>query len=124
MKKVLIIEDDQKLQNMYKNMLAHEGFETCAADNGPQGLEILSHTPCTLILLDIMLPGGMNGFDVLMRLQQNEATKHIPVIVMTNLDSERKTALDMGAYDYVVKADTDQSELMKKIKRAIPDSQA
>jgi DNA-binding response OmpR family regulator len=123
MQKILVIEDDAKLQNMYTSMLEHEGFEAFIAGSGPDGLGLLSRHPCDLILLDIMLPGGMNGFDVLMRLQQNESTKHIPVIVMTNLDSERRTAIDMGAADYIIKADTDPKNLISKITSYLPKHQ-
>jgi two-component system cell cycle response regulator len=123
MHKILVIEDDQKLQDMYRNLLQHEGFEPVVAGNGPEGLSVLSKNICDLILLDIMLPGGMNGFDILMRLKQNEATKQIPVIVMTNLDSERETGIDMGATDYIIKADIDPQDLIRKIKSHLPQPQ-
>lgn len=72
-----------------------------------------------LVLLDIMLPGGMNGFDVLEDLKRNQLTSSIPVIVLTNLDSERETALKIGAADYAVKANTSIEETVQKIKQQL-----
>jgi DNA-binding response OmpR family regulator len=120
MQKILIVEDDPLLQNMYQNFLRHEGFEVTLTANGPEALAYLTKETCNLILLDIMMPGGMNGFDVLMRLKQNPALKDIPVIIMSNLDSERDTGLDMGAVDYFVKANTDLSVLLTKMKQHLP----
>ena len=63
-----------------------------------------------------MLPAGMNGFDLLEQLKRDEKLKTVPVIVFTNLDSERNVAESMGAVDYIVKANTSIDDLVKKVK--------
>lgn len=120
MKIILIVEDDTVITASYKTVLEQEGYTVHTVINGPDALNLLQKEPADLILLDVMLPEGMNGFDVLMRLKQDEKTKHIPIIVMTNLESEKETALDYGANDYIIKAHTDVRQLVEKIRTILP----
>lgn len=119
-KKILIIEDDTNLQNIYKNALTLAGFWVFGATSGDQGLQLVKTEHPNCILLDIMLPTDhLNGFDVLEALKQNSQYKNIPVIVITNLDTEKKTALNIGAADYLIKADTSVDELIQKVKQQL-----
>jgi DNA-binding response OmpR family regulator len=59
----------------------------------------------------------MNGFDLLEQLKKVEEYKNIPVIVLTNLDTEKKQALEIGADDYLIKAETDFTVLLNKVKK-------
>jgi len=115
-KAVLIIEDDQALVAILKEKLDEIDVAVDSADTGQQALNKVKASAPNLILLDIMLPGGMNGFDVLEQLKANSIHKAIPVIVLTNLDTEQKTALDIGAVDYVVKTNISLDEVVLKIK--------
>lgn len=119
MKKILIIEDESQLQSIYRQKLEGEGFGVLSAKDATVGLMMVrTHEP-DLIILDIMLPGGMNGFDVLEKLKRDEKFKKIPVLVMTNLDTEEKVARQIGAADYIVKANTSLEEIMEKVKKYI-----
>ena len=120
MKKILIVEDDADFQDIYKQRLTDEGYQVQHAYVGKQALEMLKGSKPDLILLDIMLPGGMNGFDILEQVKANNDLKAIPVIVLTNLDGEAKTAKEIGAVDYIVKANTSLDEVVAKIKKKIP----
>ncbi|MBI4129774.1 response regulator, partial [Candidatus Roizmanbacteria bacterium] len=105
MKKVLIIEDSPEFQELCKTQLTQAGYSVIQAVNGKDGIAAaLTHKP-QLILLDIMLPHGLNGFDVLKKLKIHPALTKIPVIVFTNLESEEKTAFAMGAKDFIRKTD-------------------
>ncbi|OGK16804.1 hypothetical protein A2774_05340 [Candidatus Roizmanbacteria bacterium RIFCSPHIGHO2_01_FULL_39_12c] len=115
--KILLVEDDKVLSQMYQDKLAHQGFDVVSADTGSRALTMLKSFKPDVILLDIMLPGGMNGFDVLQIIKQDQKLKNIPVIILTNLDTEKDTALDLGAIDYVVKSEVVLSELVKLIKK-------
>lgn len=117
MHKILIAEDDNLVQNIYHNILTKEGFKVIQAFNGKQALSLVKSEQPNLIILDIMLPGGMNGFDVLERLKMDEKLKNIPVLVLTNLDTEEKVALSIGAADYIVKANISIKEVVDKIKK-------
>lgn len=114
--KVLIVEDDQSLRQILSDKLTDSGLVIQIAENGQQALNSIKESPPNLILLDIMLPGGMNGFDVLEQIKTNPVLKAIPVIVLTNLDTEQKTAMDIGATDYIVKANISIDEVVLKVK--------
>jgi CheY-like chemotaxis protein len=118
-KSILVIEDDATLQMVYRQKFEESGLEVVSALNGNQGLTLAKDKTPNLILLDIMLPEGMNGFDVMEQLKQDPKLSSIPVIVLTNLDSEKNTALSMGAADYVVKANTSIDDLFTKVKNHI-----
>lgn len=120
MQKILIIEDDPQLQQVYQESLTLEGFQIIQSFTAEEGLMQASAQKPDLILLDIMLPNGKNGFDVLEQLKKNENLAKIPVIVMTNLDTEKNTAISIGAVDYVVKANTSIEDIIKKVRSYLP----
>lgn len=115
MKKILVIEEDASLFKAYQEMFKPKGISVVGATTGQEGLTLVQSEKPDVILLDIMLPGDMNGFDVLEQLKRNSATQQIPVIVLTNLDSEEKTAKTIGATDYLVKANTTKDEIIKLV---------
>lgn len=117
MKKILIVEDDVELQKIYENKLSTDGFEVLHAHVGQQGLNMAKFHKPDLIVLDIMLPGGMNGFEVLEQLKRDKGLKHIPVLVLTNLDTEANTAKSMGAVDYIVKTNASIDQVAERIKK-------
>lgn len=112
-KKILIIEEDTTFFKAYQEMFKNKGINIMNAVTGREGLTMVKTENPDLILLDVMLPGGMNGFDVLEDLKRTEATKNIPVIILTNLDSETNVAKSIGAKDYLVKANTTKDDLVK-----------
>jgi CheY-like chemotaxis protein len=122
MKKVLIIEDDKQTQDLYRTKLEAEGYEVEVADDGKAALVAAQHKP-DLIVLDLMLPGGMNGFDVLNQLKQDPELSQIKIIVLSNLSSEAETARDMGVAEYLVKANTSIQEVIDRIKKNIPNGE-
>lgn len=113
--KILIIEDDASLVKAYQEMFKPRDVSLVTAATGQEGLTLVQSEKPDLVLLDIMLPGGMNGFDVLEQLERNPVTRQIPVIVLTNLDSEEKVAKTIGAKDYIVKANTTKDEIVKLV---------
>ena len=116
MKTILIIDDDSQLHEIYQRKFSEEGFKTLRALTGQEGLALVRSKPLDLIILDIMLRGNMNGFDILEQIKRDPEHSQIPVIVLTNLDSEEKVAKTIGAQDYLLKADTSLDELVKRIK--------
>lgn len=119
MAKILIIEDDEILQRMYAKRLASEGYAVIGADDGRKGLLLAQTEHPDLILLDIMLPGGLNGFDVMEQLKMDEKTKDMVVLVLTNLASEKHVAKDIGASGYLVKANTKPDQLVAAVKNLL-----
>ena len=124
MKKILFIEDESALQKTFGEVLKQEGYEMISAIDGEIGLR-LANPPAggkkpDLILLDLILP-KMHGFEVLKKLKEDEETKDIPVIVLTNLEriEDVDKALELGATTYLVKAKYSLEEIVEKIKKAL-----
>lgn len=126
MKKILIIEDDESLLKAYRQMFKPEEIRIIGITSGQKGLALAKTEKPDLILLDIMLPGGINGFDVLEKLKADPFTKQIPVIILTNLDSEEKVAKSIGARNYLIKSDTSKDEIVKLITNCLkyPNSES
>jgi len=122
MKTILFIEDESALQKTFGEILKQEGYEMISALDGEIGLRLAESKKPDLILLDLILP-KIHGFDVLRKLKQDEETKNIPVIVLTNLEGTRDVdmVLETGATTYLVKAQYSLEEIVGKIKKALGD---
>lgn len=120
MKKILFIEDEAALQKTFSDVLTQEGLKVINALDGEQGLRMAKSEKPDLILLDLILP-KVHGFEVLKILKEDAATKDIPIIVLTNLEStsDVERALELGATTYLVKANYDLEDVIKKVKNAL-----
>ena len=100
--RILIIEDNHRLNNSLKASLTEVGYAVDAAFDGPAGQELAEMTPFDAIILDVMLP-GKNGMDVCRDLRKQRITT--PIIMLTAMDTveDRVQGLDSGADDYLVK---------------------
>lgn len=100
-RKILLIEDEEKIARFVELELTHEGYEVTKSFNGREGLTLAESGEYELILLDVMLP-ELNGLEVLRRLRR---TSDIPVIMLTARDAvmDKVSCLDAGADDYITK---------------------
>jgi len=121
--KILLIEDEEMLANMYEIKFKNEGFELIKALDGAKGLELSKTTNPDFILLDIIMP-KMDGFSVLKALKDDSATQNIPVMLLTNLGQEEdvKKGKELGAVGYLVKANITPAEVVDKVKKEIAKS--
>lgn len=99
---ILIVEDDDRLRSALRLALRDEGFEVETATDAESGMQRLTATDPDLILVDIMLPGPANGFDVCRSIRQSS---NVPIIVVTARDDSHDVVagLEAGADDYVTK---------------------
>src|SRR4030042_5655759 len=118
-KNILLIEDDLDVKRIYSEKLGGSGFEVSLALDASQGLSEIIKLKPSLILLDIMLPGKMNGFEFLKKIKSDDNIKDIPVMVITNLDTEKDEALKLGAVDCIIKANTELNEILEKVKKYV-----
>jgi len=81
-KMILCIEDEQEMIDLIRLILSRRGFEIRGANSGKEGLEIIRKDHPDLVLLDLMMP-EMDGWEVYQQMKADEATKNIPVIVVT-----------------------------------------
>lgn len=118
--KILLIEDEEMLANMYQTKFKNEGFDIAVALNGEDGLDQAKKVNPDLILLDIIMP-KLDGFSVLRLMRQEDALKNTPVILLTNLGQEEdvKKGNDLGASGYLVKANLTPAEVVAKVKETL-----
>ena len=115
--RILIVEDEEKLNRMIELELKYEGYETGKALDGRTGLDMALSGGYDLVLLDIMLP-GLNGLEVLRRIRKEN--ERLPVILLTARDTtmDKVSGLDSGADDYVTKPFAIE-ELLARIRTAL-----
>lgn len=116
-KKILIIEDELSLQKSLLEYLNSEGLNAKAASDGESGLKMVLSEKPDLVLLDVILP-KKEGYEVLKNIKENEETKHIPVVILTNLENiaDVEKAMALGANAYLVKANYKLEEITRKVK--------
>ena len=115
--RVLFIEDDPAVAEMYKLKLELDGYTVTVAKDGEEGLQIATDSPPDIIFLDTRLP-KMNGFAVLERLRSAERTREIPVIILSNY-GERELVdrgLKLGALEYLIKSQTTPANLSRGVE--------
>lgn len=119
-KKILLVEDDVFVSDVYQTKLKQEGFEVISAENGSEAMKKLEAIIPDIILLDIIMP-YMDGKEVLARLKESEKWKNIPVIILTNLSQrdDVEEILQKGADDYLIKSHFTPSEVVEKIKAVL-----
>lgn len=114
-KKVLVVDDDQYIRELYEEVMKTEGYDVETASDGLTTFELLKKGGYDLILLDIMLP-KMDGFKILDKLKEEPPAKpNGKVILLTNLDHGplMKDAMEKGVTEFMVKADITPSDLIQ-----------
>lgn len=115
--KVLIIDDDEFLVDMYSIKFREQGFDVEIAFSGNEAIEkIKSGLNPDMILVDLVMP-NMDGFEFLREIKNKGIAKNSKLIILTNLGQEDdiKKGLALGADDYVIKAHFTPSEVIKKV---------
>lgn len=117
-KKILLVEDDKFLRDLFSKKLKSENYEVTESVDGESGLIKAKEINPNLILLDLILP-GIDGFNVLKKLKEEVSLSQIPVIILSNLSQEEdiKKALALGAADFIIKANFTPSEIIEKIRK-------
>ena len=120
MAKIVFIEDERTLQKMLGEALVGAGFSVLTANDGETGLSLVGTELPDLVLLDLVLP-KMNGFSVLEALKNDEKTKDIPVMVLTNLETAEdvEKVIALGATTYLVKANYDLPDIVAKVQEVL-----
>ena len=114
---ILVVEDDPILKNLLGHTFAGK-YQTLYASDGNEALALFEQYKPSLVLLDLMLP-TMGGFEVLQAIRaRTDAHKDVPVIIVSNLgqESDMEKARSLGATDYLVKAEVEIEEIVKRIE--------
>ncbi len=125
MTKIMLVEDDRSLMEIYSIRLGAEGYEVVKAADGEEALAVAVKEKPDLILADVMMP-KISGFDMLDILRQTPETKNIKVIMMTALSSEdqRKRGEELGADMYLVKSQVGIEDVVRAIHEMLGDAAA
>lgn len=117
-KKVLVAEDDPSLSQILSSRLTKAGVEVVKARDGEEALKVIRDTKPDLVLLDLILPGKYDGFEVLQKIQEDPTLDSRPVVIISNLgqESDVQKVRQLGAVEYFVKAKTSIDDLVNKIK--------
>lgn len=120
MKKVLIVDDEKEASSVFEAALKAAGYDVTVAQNGRSALNITKTTKFDVILLDQMMP-DLSGNEVLKALKANDATKSIPVAMLSNFSHDEmiKEALNAGAVDYILKYQISVEDLVPKVKKIL-----
>src|SRR4051812_34893497 len=120
MKKILITEDDSLMAEIYRDNFEGEGFAAEVACDGAVALQRLKINPPDVVLLDLMLP-SVNGVEVLKHIRANEATRLIPVIVMSNAFASAlgKEAAQAGATKLLAKNACGPKKLIEEVRNVL-----
>jgi len=104
MAKILLIEDSPTDRAVFSQWLEKAGHEVVATDNAEEGLALAKGQAPDLVLMDVVLP-GMSGFQATRAMSRDEATKHIPVLIVSTkgMETDKAWGLRQGAADYIVK---------------------
>lgn len=116
-KRLLLVEDDDALANVYTTRLEGEGFEVRRVDNGEDALATALNFKPDLVLLDVMMP-KVSGFDVLDILRNTPETANLKIIMLTALsqESDKERADSLGVDDYLVKSQVVIADVVERIK--------
>lgn len=119
MPKVLIVEDEESLRDVYREEFESEGFTVETAKDGHEGVEKMASFLPELVLLDLMMP-RMSGFDVLKEAKQNPVLKNIPIIVFTNINPDVQDLLkNWGATSFLLKADNTPGQVVERAREML-----
>ncbi len=120
-KKILIIDDDPFILDMYVLKFKEEGFDVKTSRDGKTGLALAKEFKPAVILLDIVMP-AMDGFDVLRTLKEEGTSPRAKIIFLTNFGQKEdvERGLKLGADDYIIKAHFTPGEVVQKVKEISP----
>jgi len=121
-KRVVIVEDDPEMIELVKLILAKDGFKVAGAGNGREGLDLIQNVVPQVVLLDLMMP-DMDGWEVYQSMKANEATKNIPVIIITAKAQsiDKVLGLHIAKVDDYITKPFSPTELLNSVRKVMSD---
>lgn len=115
-RKILVVEDDKFLRELFVRKMFNEGFDVDSAIDAEQAFDVLKNKKPEIILLDLILP-GVDGFEILTQIKKDDNLKHIPVMVISNLGQKEDIdrAIELGAVDFLIKANYTLDEIIARV---------
>ncbi|MCD6178027.1 response regulator [bacterium] len=122
MKKILLVEDDPFLIDIYTTKLKKVRFEVYVSRDGESALQLIEKEMPDLVLLDIVLP-HIDGWEILRKIKNNEKLKDIKIIILSNLGQKHEVekGLKLGATKYLIKAHYTPAQIVEEIKNILKE---
>ncbi len=119
-RRILVVDDSLTTRSLERSILEANGFEVSVAVDGIEALEKLSAEAFDLIITDVMMP-RMDGMQLLDQIKRQKSTEHIPVIMVTSMESkqDQERGMSLGADAYIVKRKFDQQELLRTVRQIL-----
>ncbi len=121
MAKIIIVEDDPMISEIYQKKFSASGYDVIMADSGKQALDLIKkNDKVDLILLDLVMP-KMDGFEVIRRIRSGDHNRDAKIIIFSNLSQreDQEKAFKLGANGFIIKSDYTPSALVKEISRIL-----
>jgi len=120
MTKIIIVEDDPMISEIYQKKFSDSGFEVFLAENGKKALGIVKKEKINIVLSDLVMP-EMDGFELIKILRSGDYNLNIKIIVLSNLNQEdcRKKVTALGANGFIAKSDFTPADLVVEIKKLV-----
>ena len=118
--KILVIDDDPFILDMYVLKFKDQGFEIDTATDGKMGLEKIKSFKPNIVLLDVVMP-KMDGFDVMKKLKEENESRTFKILFLTNFGQKEdvEQGIQLGADGYIIKAHFTPSEVVVKVKEML-----
>jgi CheY-like chemotaxis protein len=125
MTKILVVEDTEFFQKLYKDELEKAGFEVEIASDGEEGVAKMQASKPSLVFMDIVMP-KMDGMEALAKIKADDSIKSIPVVMLTSMSAETKgeDSLMKGAVAYLVKNQVGSTDIVSKAEEILGTSKA
>lgn len=124
MAKILIVEDDESLRDVYREEFESEGFTVETASDGQEGFEKMVSFAPEIVVLDLMMP-KMSGFDVLKNVKDKPGLKNIPIIVFSNINLDVQELLkNWGVACFLLKAENTPGQVVEKARELLKKQEA
>ena len=119
-KKILVVDDDSFILDMYIIKFKEQGFQVETAMDGEEALKKIETVKPDIVLLDVVMP-IMNGFDVIQKIQESKMPRTYKILFLTNFGQreEIERGMSLGADGYIIKAHLTPSEVMEKVKEVL-----
>ena len=118
--KILIVDDDPFILDMYIIKFKEQGFQIDTATDGKMALEKIQTNNPDIVLLDVVMP-KMDGFDVIKKIQENKIPRTFKILFLTNFGQKEdvERGMQLGADGYIIKAHFTPSEVVAKVKEVL-----